>query len=216
MGGWSAKQWGACLTRGAALKAWRGTGKHFDAAVQRLEKGTAPESAGSASAGIGAAMRTAPLGALYANESRRLSEVAAESSAVTHGDVRSIAVAYAVAFAAARSVNGASAAQVRGELPDAVAEAEDEWLSGRAKWTFDRVGRHQVSLTLARLFAAMPDTVSEMATRVVELAKPYLSPEFLPAHPNHAFALPGSALRSSARFQSSTHVLSLARTATAS
>ena len=32
----------------------------------------------------------------------------------------------------------------------------------------------------------------------------------------HACALPGSALRSSARFQSSTHVLSLARTATAS
>lgn len=189
--GWSPKLWGACLVRGSALKAWRGTGRHFDAAIEKLEKGKPAEEAGSPSAGIGAAMRIAPLGALYATESRRLSEVATESSAVTHGDLRSIAVAYAVAFSVARCVAGASAQQVRQELPDAVAEAEDEWLSGRAKWTFERAGRHQLSLTLARLFVAFPEGALPLGPRVVALAKPYLLPDFPPAHPNHGFALLG-------------------------
>ena len=189
--GWSAKAWGQCLVRGDALKAWRGTGRHFDGAVEKLKKGGAAETAGSASAGIGAAMRIAPLGALYFDQSRRLAEVAIESSAVTHGDLRSITLSYAVAFASARLVAGATALAVRGELPDAVAEAEDEWLYTRAKWTIDRAGRHQVSLGLARLFAAMPEDVTQLGPRVVALATPYLLPEFLPAHPNHGFALLG-------------------------
>lgn len=189
--GWSAKAWGQCLVKGDALKSWRGTGRHFDAAVEKLRKGGPPEAAGSPSAGIGAAMRIAPLGALYFDQSRRLAEVAAESSAVTHADLRSISLGYAVAFAAARLVGGATAADIRAELPDAVAEAEDEWLNARAKWTIDRGGRHQVSLGLARLLASMADGLPPLGARVIALARPYLLPEFPPAHPNHGFALLG-------------------------
>lgn len=189
--GWSAKAWGQCLVRGDTLKSWRGTGRHFDGAVEKLAKGGAPEAAGSPSAGIGAAMRISPLGALYVDQSRRLAEVAIESSAVTHGDLRSIALGYAVAFASARLVAGATALQVRAELPDAVAEAEDEWLYARTKWTFDRTGRHQLSLGLARLFASMPEEIVPLGARVVALAQPYLLPGFPAAHPNHGFALLG-------------------------
>jgi ADP-ribosylglycohydrolase len=191
LSGWSPKAWGRCLVRGSELLAWRGTGRHFEAAVAKLKGGGAPESSGSPSAGIGAAMRVAPLGALYRDQSRRLSEVALESSAVTHADLRSISLAYAIAFAAGRLVGGAPVMQVRGELADAVAEAEDEWLSSRAKWSVDRAGRHQLSLTLARLFASMPDDVLALGDRVTSLVKPYLQPDFPPAHPNHGFALLG-------------------------
>lgn len=190
--GWSPAAWGKCLAQGAALKAWRGTGRHFDAAVEKLQKGKAPETTGSPSAGIGAAMRIAVLGAFYAGQSRRLSEVAMESSAITHADLRSCALGYAVAFAAERLVSGARASVVRSELPDAVAEVEDEWLSARAKWEVDRTGRHQLSLGLARVLSpSMATEPSSLGAQVMEAAKPYLLPSFPASHPNHGFALLG-------------------------
>lgn len=189
--GWSPKAWAQALTRGDQLEAWRGTGRHFDAALEKLRQGVAAEAAGSPSAGIGAAMRSAPLGALYRDQTRKLAEVAMESSAVTHADLRATALAYAVAFAAARLVTGAPVEQVQGELPDAVAEAEDEWLYARTKWALERSGRHQLSLGLARLFADFPTTLEPLGARVLRLATPYLLPEFPPAHVNHGFTLLG-------------------------
>lgn len=191
LSGWSLDAWTRCLVGGAHLKAWRGTGRHFDAAVQKLTKGEAAKRAGSPSAGIGAAMRAAPLGALFRDQSRTLVEVAMESSAVTHGDLRSIALAYAVAWSCARLVNGATVDQVRAELPDAVAEGEDEWLHGKSAWAVDRAGRHQLSLGLARVLAVLPQTVVGLGVHVTRLGRPFADAKFAPAHANHAFALLG-------------------------
>jgi hypothetical protein len=135
-------------------------------------------------------MRVAPLGALYHDQSRKLAEVAMESSAVTHADLRSIALGYAVAWTCAQLIGGKSAAEVRRELPDAVAEGEDEWLHGRRDWNIDRSGRHQLSLGLARVLAAMPEDVAALGALVMKLAEPLLPPTEK-AHPNHAFALLG-------------------------
>ncbi len=190
--GFSAAAWGACLVQGAQALAWRGTGRHFDNATKKLASGNAPQIAGSPSAGIGAAMRIAPLGAWYRNQTRRLAEVVMESSAVTHADIRSMALAYAVAWASARFINGATRADVVHELPDAVAEVQDEWLFGRANWAVDRTTRHQFALTLARVLGALPDHPDELARRVVTLGARYLDPaERVPAHANHGFALLG-------------------------
>lgn len=194
LAGWSPGAWARCLVDGAKKHAWRGTGHHFDTAVKKLTHGTTPQQAGSPSAGIGAAMRTAPLGALYRDQSRKLVEVALESSAMTHADLRSIALAYAVAWTSAQLVNGKSTASVRAELPDAVAEAEDEWLHGKTAWSVDRAGRHQLSLGLARVLAAMPEDVTALGPVVVRLALPFIDAKQAPAgpaHPNHAFALLG-------------------------
>jgi len=189
--GWTPAAWGRCLVEGARRKAWRGTGKYFDAAVQRLGQGVEPQLAGSPSAGIGAAMRVAPLGALYRDQSRRLAEVTLESSAMTHADLRAIALAYAVAWASAALVNGRSVVQVRTELPDAVAEAEDEWLHGKTAWNVDRASRHQLSLGLARVLAVAKEDVVALGADVTRLAEPFMQKGFPRAHPNHAFALLG-------------------------
>ncbi len=206
LSGWSPSAWGRCLVAGAKKGSWRGTGRHFDNAVKKLEGGAPPERAGSPSAGIGAAMRIAPLGALYRDASRTLAEVALEASAVTHADLRSMALAYAVAWACAQLVNGASVDAVRDGLPDAVAEVEDEWLSGRGKWPVERGGRHQLSLGLARVLAAMPQDVVGVGEVVVRLARPFVDPAVLfgggpgaahkadgqaPLHPSQAFSLLG-------------------------
>lgn len=190
LSGWSPASWARCLVEGARKRSWRGTGRRFDSAVQKLAQGSAPQVAGSPSAGIGAAMRVAPLGALYHDQSRKLAEVAMESSAVTHADLRSIVLAYAIAWTCAQLINGKSAAEVRRELPDAVAEGEDEWLHGRRDWNIERSGRHQVSLGLARVLAAMPEDVTALGALVMKFAEPLLPP-MEKAHPNHAFALLG-------------------------
>ncbi|MBL8917322.1 MAG: ADP-ribosylglycohydrolase family protein [Myxococcaceae bacterium] len=190
-GGFSPEAWGRALVRGRALKAWRGTGKQFENAVTRLEDGGPARSTGSPSAGIGAAMRTAVLGALFHDDATRLDAVACESAAVTHGDVRAIVLSHAVAFAAARLVRGESPAQVRQALPDAVAELETTWLDRRNDWIADRSGGRQVSDTLRPLLRALPVAPMDVARRVLELGAGFLAPGAPPAHPNHAFALLG-------------------------
>ena len=89
---------GDWLVEGMRTKAWRGYGRHFNSAVKMLRKGYPPEHAGSASAGIGAAMRISPLGGLYYDDEEELERVVMESSLVTHADLRAAAIAYAVAW----------------------------------------------------------------------------------------------------------------------
>jgi ADP-ribosylglycohydrolase len=69
-------------------------------------------------AGNGAAMRAGPLGPLYGRESRRLVEVVADQSRVTHQDPRCAAGAMAIAGAAAIAARGApiSAPEMLAEL----------------------------------------------------------------------------------------------------
>lgn len=190
-GGWSARAWGECLVNGRESASWRGTGKQFENAVTRLELGGLPEESGSPSAGIGAAMRSAVVGALFHAEPERLAQVSLESAAVTHGDIRAIALSFAVAFAAGRFVQGASAASLRAELPDAVAAAESTWLTQREGWSLARGAGHQLSDTLRPLLAKLPAEPLEVAARVLELGFDKLDPGAPPPHPNHAFALLG-------------------------
>ena len=63
-GGWSVERWAACLVDGMVGRAWRDYGRNFADAVARLRQGIPPQRAGSRTAGIGAAMRCGPLGAL--------------------------------------------------------------------------------------------------------------------------------------------------------
>lgn len=190
-GGFSPEAWGRALVRGREARAWRGTGKQFENAVTRLEDGGPARSTGSPSAGIGAAMRTAVLGGLLHDEPERLEAIACESAAVTHGDLRAIALSQSVAFAAARFVRGDSAAQVRQALPEAVAETEATWLERRNDWVVDRSGGTQVSDALRALLRALPAGPMDVAQRVLELGSGFLAPGAPPPHPNHAFALLG-------------------------
>lgn len=190
-GGFSPEAWGRALVRGRVLSSWRGTGKQFENAVTRLEAGAPERSTGSPSAGIGAAMRTAVLGGLWWEAPALLEQVSCESAAVTHADVRAIALSYAVAFAAGRFVGGDSAAQVRAALPDAVALVEATWVDRRNDWVAHREGATQVSSGLRALLGALPSEPARVAARVLELGRAHAQPGSPPAHPNHAFVLLG-------------------------
>jgi ADP-ribosylglycohydrolase len=95
--------------RGAYRGAHRGIGRSFRAVLSELERGVPPCATGQASAGIGAAMRIAPV-ALYASDDAVPDAIFASvlaASLITHRDVRSVAGALAVAYAVRRLTLGA-------------------------------------------------------------------------------------------------------------
>ena len=171
-GGWSAERWAVCLVQGMAGGAWRGYGQNFKGAVAHLARGVAPAHAGSRTAGIGAAMRIGPLGALYWDDPATLATVVMESSITTHGDIRAGAIAYAVACAVAGFVAGRSAAAIASALPGAVAAVETGWLQGHPDWQHDRSGGYAVSAGLAVLLSDLTLPAVALRERVSEIARP--------------------------------------------
>jgi ADP-ribosyl-[dinitrogen reductase] hydrolase len=82
--------------------AHRGVGKSFRQVLADLKRGVSPKLTGQASAGIGAAMRIAPVGLYYADDPEGLFDAVMSASLMTHRDIRSLSAAMAVAMAAAR------------------------------------------------------------------------------------------------------------------
>lgn len=189
--GWAPERWAAGLVQGMTAGAWRGYGQNFKGAVTHLARGVAPQRAGNHTAGIGAAMRAGPLGALYRDDPARLAAVVMESSLTTHGDIRAAAVAYAVAYAVAGFVDGRSETEIAADLPAAVAAAETDWLQGYEEWGHDRGGGHAVSVGLAALLADLTLPAAALRERVSNVARPSLAPGFTRAHPNQGYALLG-------------------------
>ncbi|WP_083680629.1 ADP-ribosylglycohydrolase family protein [Archangium sp. Cb G35] len=192
-GGWSRASWARWLVQGMRRKAWRGYGRNFKTAVQQLAKGGAPEHSGSASAGMGAAMRVAPVGALLRDSPGELARVVMESSMMTHADLRASALAYAVAWSVAALVRGEAVDRVRAGVAPAVREEEARWLQMGEKWTFDQTGGHLVSETLAALLEGPLLPPEALRERISALARPHLAEGFTVAHPNQGFALLGGA-----------------------
>ncbi len=182
---------GDWLVEGSRTKAWRGYGRHFNSAVKMLKKGHPPEHAGSASAGIGAAMRITPIGALYYDDPDELERVVMESSLVTHAELRAAAIAYAAAWVTAAFIRGEDLEVIRSSLGEAVYFAEETWIHEREDWRIDRDSGHQVSRGLEMLLAAEPKDRKELRELIVELAEPHLAEGFKDAHPNQGFAMLG-------------------------
>ncbi len=86
--------------------AHRGTGRSFRQVLLDLEKGISPRQTGQASAGIGAAMRIAPLGVYFHDQPDAIFDAVMAASLITHRDIRSLAGAMAVAYAVQRLVAG--------------------------------------------------------------------------------------------------------------
>ncbi len=192
-GGWTRESWARWLVEGMRRKAWRGYGRNFQVAVSQLAKGGAPEHSGSASAGMGAAMRVAPVGALLRDAPAELARVVMESSMMTHADLRASALAYAVAWSVAALARGEDVARVRAGVASVVREEETRWLQSGSTWSFDRTGGHLVSETLAALLEGPLLAPEALRERISELARPHLAEGFTVAHPNQGFALLGGA-----------------------
>lgn len=184
--GWSPEAWAAWLIAGDEANAWRGTGRNFAAAVAALSRDTPPQSSGSSSAGIGAAMRAGPAGAALRRQPEHLSRVIAEASLTTHRDLRAAAVAYAVADAVSGLVRGDAPEAVRAALPGRVAGFEAVW-AGATNWAVHLDGAHAVSQALTDLCAGPADDLATLGARVTALARPWLERPAR-AHPNQGFA----------------------------
>lgn len=84
----------------------RNIGRNFRLALEQLSAGKPLESIAQASAGLGAAVRVAPLAIAFREDADHLYHSVVQASMVTHCDIRSVAAALACAFATARLLNG--------------------------------------------------------------------------------------------------------------
>jgi ADP-ribosyl-[dinitrogen reductase] hydrolase len=94
--------------KGSYVGAHRGVGRSFRQVLADLEAGVSPRETGQRSAGIGAAMRIAPI-ALYfngkeKNDAESMFESVMAASLMTHRDIRSLAGAAAVVHSVRRLV----------------------------------------------------------------------------------------------------------------
>jgi ADP-ribosyl-[dinitrogen reductase] hydrolase len=93
--------------KGSYVGAHRGVGRSFRQVLADLERGTSPRETGQRSAGIGAAMRIAPVALYYgADEREAILDAVMSASLMTHRDVRSLTGALAVVHAVRRLLDG--------------------------------------------------------------------------------------------------------------
>jgi ADP-ribosylglycohydrolase len=92
--------------RGSFLGAHRGIGRSFRQVLVDLERGVSPRRSGQTTAGIGAAMRIAPVPLYFGDDQDAMFESAMAASIMTHRDVRSLSGALMVAHAVRRLAAG--------------------------------------------------------------------------------------------------------------
>src|SRR5258708_32531085 len=92
---------------GGNVGAHRGVGRSFRQVLVDLRRGVPPDRTGQSSAGIGAAMRIAPMALYFADDPEAMHEAVMAASLMPHRDVRSLAGAHAVAVAVRRLAAGA-------------------------------------------------------------------------------------------------------------
>ncbi len=98
---------GLANPKGAYIGAHRGVGRSFRQVLIELERGVSTDQTGQLSAGIGAAMRIAPVAVYHGpDELDALFESVAAASLMTHRDIRSLAGALAVAHTVRRLMDG--------------------------------------------------------------------------------------------------------------
>jgi ADP-ribosyl-[dinitrogen reductase] hydrolase len=88
--------------KGAFVGAHRGIGRSFRQVLAELERGVSPRRSGQSTAGIGAAMRIAPVSLYFHDDRDAMFDAAMAASIMTHRDIRSLSGALAVAHAVRR------------------------------------------------------------------------------------------------------------------
>lgn len=192
--GWDKVAWKQMLVQGMSQQAWRGVGRNFVNAVQRMKKGVKIEESGSSSAGIGAAMRTGPLGALYSEDRHFeiLLRTALESSLATHADQRAAVFAAVISYTVSHFVQGLPRETVLERIPHFARQAE--FFVSTLKetgWKVENSESNLISNALAKAVHWVDDPVKKVRDQISELARPHLQQGFTRAHPNQGFVLLG-------------------------
>lgn len=193
-GPWAPVRWKQYLVRGLDAKAWRGTGRNFDAAVYQLRKGVDWKRSGSPSAGIGAAMRTGPIGAIYFKENEREQRlmVVLESSLMTHSDQRAAVFGAVISEAVALFIQEVSPDKLLEELAHFAFLAEEKvfqmFIDG---WKVEEPNSHLISESLHQAKEWIHLPIEEMRSAISNWSRPHLAKGFTRAHPNQGFVLLG-------------------------
>jgi ADP-ribosyl-[dinitrogen reductase] hydrolase len=88
--------------KGSFVGAHRGIGRSFRQVLAELERGVSPRRSGQNTAGIGAAMRIAPVSLYFSDDRDAMFDSAMAASIMTHRDIRSLSGALAVTHAVRR------------------------------------------------------------------------------------------------------------------
>jgi ADP-ribosylglycohydrolase len=100
---------GLANPKGSYVGAHRGVGRSFRQVLADLERGISPRETGQRSAGIGAAMRIAPVALYFEQDDREaIREAVVAASLMTHRDVRSLTGALAVVHTVRHLAQGAA------------------------------------------------------------------------------------------------------------
>jgi ADP-ribosyl-[dinitrogen reductase] hydrolase len=97
---------GLLTPRGSFSGAHRRIGRSFRYVLAALERGDAPQWVGQPSAGIGAAMRIAPVPLYFGDDAERMFNSVMAASLMTHRDIRSISGALFVSHVIRRLLSG--------------------------------------------------------------------------------------------------------------
>jgi ADP-ribosylglycohydrolase len=97
---------GLATPKGSFQGAHRGIGRSFRQVLGDLERGVPPSESGQMTAGIGAAMRIAPVALYFGDDRESMFQSVMAASIMTHRDVRSLSGALAVAHAVRRLAAG--------------------------------------------------------------------------------------------------------------
>jgi ADP-ribosyl-[dinitrogen reductase] hydrolase len=97
---------GLMTPKGPFSGAHRGIGRSFRHVLASLEQGVPPNQAGQPTAGIGAAMRIAPVALYFGEETGAMFDSVMAASLMTHRDIRSLSGALAVAHGVRRLASG--------------------------------------------------------------------------------------------------------------
>lgn len=146
----------------------RGTGRNFRETVLKLVNGAAWDSAGTVSAGNGAAMRIAPLALYFRDDFENLSNAVIDVSKVTHRDIRGIAASAAIAFIVSEQLTGRDNQMVSlSNLIDFVKSVESQSVS--ALGTDDH--KHDFSTALRKVLSWQYDDFDETLNQIDQLCK---------------------------------------------
>lgn len=158
--------------KGSFVGAHRGIGRSFRHVLADLERGVSPRRSGQKTAGIGAAMRIAPVSLYFGDDRDSMFDSAMAASIMTHRDIRSLSGALVVAHAVRRLTAGAPregslllwvAADVARDETRIAAEYDDVLIS------FDRHSR-ALSRALARAESLLDQPRERALAALVEEA----------------------------------------------
>jgi ADP-ribosylglycohydrolase len=97
---------GLMTPKGPFSGAHRGIGRSFRHVLASLEQGVPADQAGQLTAGIGAAMRIAPVALYFGDETEPMFDAVMAASLMTHRDIRSLSGALAVSHGIRRLASG--------------------------------------------------------------------------------------------------------------